>query len=69
MLTQPIFPQWYLEQIDDTQVFQLSASSINADPAVTINKDDKLFADITGGPAQNWTVTECGPNCEEGVFM
>lgn len=69
LLTQPSLPQWYLEQIDDTQVFQLSASSINADPAVTINKDDKLFSDVTGGPAQNWTVTECGETCEEGVFM
>lgn len=63
--------QWYVEQIDDTKVFKLSAGSINTDvaPAPTVDQDGKLVADISGGSATNWTVTECGETCDEGVFM
>ncbi|KAJ0116729.1 hypothetical protein J7T55_009879 [Diaporthe amygdali] len=59
--------EWFVEQIDDNN-FKLSAGSICADPAGTINNDGKLYADLTGAAAQNWTVTEC-QTCEEGVFI
>lgn len=61
--------QWYIEQIGDTKVFKLSAGSINAGPAPTVDQDGKLVTDLSGLSATNWTVTECGQTCEEGVFM
>lgn len=61
--------QWYIEQIDDTKVFKLSAGSINLDPAPTVDQDGKLVADVSGQSATNWTLTECGETCDEGVFM
>ena len=60
--------QWYVEQIEDSKIFKLSAGSIYADPAPTIGKDGELCADISGGPATNWTLTGC-ETCGEGVFM
>lgn len=61
--------QWYVEQFGDSKVFKLSAGSINADPAPTVDQDGKLVADISGSSETNWTVTECGETCDEGVFM
>ncbi|KKY34890.1 hypothetical protein UCDDA912_g05126 [Diaporthe ampelina] len=60
--------QWYVEQIGDSKIFKLSAGSIYADPAPTIGKDGELCADISGGPATNWTLTGC-ETCGEGVFI
>ncbi|KAK2609529.1 hypothetical protein N8I77_003025 [Diaporthe amygdali] len=59
--------EWFVEQVDDNN-FKLSAGSICADPAGTINNDGKLYADLTGAAAQNWTVTEC-QTCEEGILL
>ncbi|KAG6358222.1 hypothetical protein INS49_014106 [Diaporthe citri] len=61
--------EWYIEQIGDTSVFKLSAGSINADPAPTVDQDGKLVADISGVSSTSWTVTECGETCDEGVFI
>ncbi|KAI3401460.1 hypothetical protein diail_10894 [Diaporthe ilicicola] len=61
--------EWVLEQTDDDK-FKLSVgtSDLSQDPAGTVGQDGKLFADLTGAPAQNWTVTEC-QTCEEDVFI
>lgn len=67
LLTQGM-PQWYVEQVDGNRFFKLSAGAIDVDPAPTVDQDGKLFADISGGSATNWTVTEC-ETCDEGVFM
>ncbi|KAH8753582.1 hypothetical protein F5883DRAFT_527129 [Diaporthe sp. PMI_573] len=61
--------EWHLEQIGDTHVFQLSAASIDADLATTVDQDGKLWADITNTNVTNWTITECEETCEEGVFI
>jgi hypothetical protein len=68
-LTNVTFSKWYLEQMGDTKVFQLSAGAIDADPVVTIEQGGKLFADVSGCKGANFTLTECGENCDEGVFM
>lgn len=67
LLTQKL-SQWYIEQFGDSKIFTLSAGSIDEDPAPTVDQDGKLFADISGLSATNWTVTEC-ETCDEGVFM
>lgn len=66
----PKLLQWSITQVNDTKVFKLSAGTLdpNGGTAPTVDQDGKLFADISGLSATEWTVTEC-ETCDEGVFM